>query len=256
MSKTIFENPEYFDHIFEAFTEAFQILNVEAFLIGAKARDVWFLPSRAYRFTRDVDWVLANDDEKTFQDLKQYLIHQKNYTLQSNGYSMLSPQGIKVDIVPFVGTTLKLEGLQEVFERGAEIPHGKTYRAATLPAIIFLKLLAWNNRPEERAKDIQDIADIMKRYFDLTDDDIFDNHNDLFNERELDEIAARVIGRKISYILGDSLDLKQLIIQILERNIEDPNNSRMARIMVQVNEKSEHEAAHLLSEMLIGIKEI
>lgn len=255
MSKTIFENPEYFDQIFEAFTDAFEAIQVEAFLIGAKARDIWFLPSRAYRFTRDVDWVIANDDEKVFQDLKHYLIQHKNYTLLGNGYSMLCPHGIKVDIVPFVGTTLKLEGLQEVFKRGAETPHGKTYKAATLPAIVFLKLLAWNNRPDERAKDIQDIADIMKRYFALADDDIFDNHNDLFNERELDEIAARVIGRKISYILGDSLDLKQLVIQILERNIEDPNNSRMARIMVQVNEKLEHEAVHLISEMLIGIKE-
>lgn len=255
MSKTTFNNPEYFDQIFEDITDAFKAIDVEAFLIGAKARDIWFFPSKAYRFTRDVDWVIANNDEKIFQDLKQYLIQHKNFTELSNGYSFLSPHSIKVDLVPFLGTTLKLEGLQEVFERGAEIPLGKTYKVATLPAIVFLKLIAWNDKPETRTKDIQDIAEILKRYFNIASDDIFDNHNDLFNEQDLDKIAARVIGRKISYILGDSVGLKQLVIQILEQNTQDSFNSRIARIMVQITEQLEEDATQLLSEMLIGLQE-
>jgi predicted nucleotidyltransferase len=255
MSKSIFDNPQYFDQIFDAATEAFETIGVEAFLIGAKARDIWFLPAKAYRFTRDVDWVIANDNEKIFQDLKQYLIQHKGFTALSNDYSLLSPHAIKVDLVPFVGTTLELKGLQEVFERGAKIPKGKNYKVATLPAIVFLKLLAWNNKPEERVKDIQDISEILTRYFDIDSDDIFENHNDLFNERELEDIAARVIGRKISYILGDSDDLKQRIIKILEINTQNPNQSPIARIMSQLTEKLEDEEAHLLAEILIGIKE-
>lgn len=255
MSKTTFNNPEYFDQIFDDVTEAFTAIEVEAFLIGAKARDIWFFPSKAYRFTRDVDWVLANNDENIFHELKQYLIEQKKFTPLSNGYSFLSPHAIKVDIVPFLGTSLKLEGLQEVFERGAEIPPGKTYKVATLPAIVFLKLIAWNDKPEERTKDIQDITEILKRYFDVASDDIFDNHYDLFEDFELEEISARVIGRKISYILGDSDNLKQQVIQILEKNIQDPLNSRIARIMVQITEQLEEQATHLLSEILKGINE-
>ncbi len=255
MSKSIFDNPQYFDQIFEAATEAFDAVGVEAFLIGAKARDIWFLPSKAYRFTRDVDWIIANDNEKVFEDLKHYLIQHKNFTALSNNYSLLSPHAIKVDLVPFMGTTLELVGLQEVFERGSEIPKGKNYKVATLPAIVFLKLIAWNNKPEERVKDIQDIAEILNRYFDIDSDDIFDNHNDLFNERELEDIGARVIGRKISYILGSSVDLKQRIIHILEQNTQNPKQSRIARIMAQWTERLEEEAIHLLSEILIGIQE-
>ncbi len=104
-------------------------------------------------------------------------------------------------------------------------------------------------------KDIQDIAEILKRYFLIDSDDIFDNHYDLLDEPDLEKIAARVIGRKISYILGDSSNLKQLVILILEQNTHDPSSSRIARIMVQVTEQMEEEATQLLKEMLIGLQE-
>lgn len=74
---------------------------------------------------------------------------------------------------------------------------GNRFKIATLPSIILLKLIAYDDRPEFRIKDIQDISDIINMYFEIETNIIFDEHYDLLER--IDEghgvIASRVIGR-------------------------------------------------------------
>ena len=54
------------------------------------------------------------------------------------------------------------------------------FKFCTLPGIVILKLLAWDDRPEKRQGDILDISDILQNYFSMHDQEIWNNHFDLF----------------------------------------------------------------------------
>jgi hypothetical protein len=86
--------------------------------------------------------------------------------------------------------------------------------------------------------------------FDLNDNDIYDNHNDLFGDKELDEIAAFVIGRKINHILHNSNQLKDRITHILTEK-----RAVIAQKMAINNPKSELIINQMLQHLLGGILE-
>jgi predicted nucleotidyltransferase len=234
--------------------KVFDELDIPAYLIGAQARDVWFLPRRSPRITRDIDWVIADSDSDVFNELKTILIEREGFTKTSNPLKISSPDGIAVDLIPFdFPDTPHFIGLNEIFERGTEgviFNDEKTYQVATLPAIVLLKFIAWDNRPEYRGKDIEDITYILKNFDNYTDDDYM-----LFDEIEPELISARAIGRKINYIIGDSLDLKNHFVRILNALIADPKKNKITEIMIRGTDENEDFALSLLKEMLKGVTE-
>jgi predicted nucleotidyltransferase len=240
--------------LFAALKQAFDAANVPFYLIGARARDVWFLPEQPLRITQDIDWIAASDEYLVFNEIRNHLVTKEGFNETKNPFTLLSPKGMPVDLLPFVENTGRsLEGLKEVFARGTEgvvFDDNATYQVATLPAIVLLKLIAWDDRPEYRLKDLWDIGAIFEHYFDRFSEDIYDNHNDLFGGRELDEISAYVIGRKIDYILGDSASLKIRLINILTEKREEIT-SRIAN----KSSKPEDEVSRILKNLLDGILE-
>ena len=251
---------KYFDSdelptLFAALKRTFDAADVSFYLIGARARDVWFLPEKKSRITRDVDWIAASEEDTIFKEIRLQLIKYEGFTETQNPYSLLSREGMTVDLLPFIqNKDRSLEGLKEVFERGTEgvlFDNSAVYHVATLPAIVFLKLIAWDDRPDYRLKDLGDITLIFDNYFDLTSDDIYDNHNDLFGDTiELDEIAAHVIGRKIKYIIGDSIDLRTRLTHILTEK-----RAVIAQRIAANDSKSESEITQILTHLLDGILE-
>lgn len=260
MSKTYFN--EKMTTAFLTLQKVFAELDIDAYLIGAQARDVWFFPKKASRFTRDIDWIIANSNENVFNELKTILIQREGFSPTSNPLKIESSEGIEVDLIPFdYPETPHFMGLHEIFERGTEgvsFDDGKIYQIATLPAIVLLKLIAWDNRPENRAKDIVDIAYILQN-FDIHSDDFYHNHIDLLDifdlDFESDFIRSRVIGRKMCQIITDSLHLKNHIIKILENQINNPEKSKIVETMVANTEKTENYALNQLKELLIGLNE-
>ena len=128
--------------------------------------------------------------------------------------------------------------------------NNKTYLVATLPSIILLKLIAWDNNPDYRGKDVEDISYIFDN-FDIYTDDSYE----LFTEVEPQYISARTIGRKINYIIAESLDLKNQIIRIIENQIKNPDKSRFIRIILGKSDKTEQFVVTQLKELLTGINE-
>ncbi len=114
----------------------------------------------------------------------------------------------------------------------------------------MLKLIAWDDRPEHRLKDLWDIALILDHYFNRFDEDIYDNHSDLFGDKELDEIAAFVIGRKIKYIIGNSNDLKKRLSRILTEK-----QSEIVERMSSKNSKPEDIIIRIVQNLHGGIME-
>ncbi|MDZ7773066.1 MAG: hypothetical protein U5K31_10070 [Balneolaceae bacterium] len=97
------------------------------------------------------------------------------------------------------GKAIYVNGLEEVFRKATVLAVDNDadvqFRVATLPAILLLKLIAYDDRPEKRTQDPGDIRGIIRNYFDIEDRMIYDHHNDLFErDLELHEYAAIVIG--------------------------------------------------------------
>ena len=240
--------------LFAALKQAFDAADVPFYLIGARARDVWFLPEKSMRITKDIDWIAACEEDSVFKEIRNQLIKKEGFKDTNNPFTLLSPKGMQVDLLPFVENSGRsLKGLREVFARGTEgviFDDEATYQVATLPAIVLLKLIAWDDRPEYRLKDLSDIAVIFELYFDRFSEDIYDNHNDLFGDRELDEITAYVIGRKIKHIIGDSFSLKERLVYILTKKREI-----IVKNIAIKSSKPENEVNQILKNLLEGISE-
>jgi predicted nucleotidyltransferase len=122
--------------------------------------------------------------------------------------------------------------------------------------MVILKLIAYDDRPEIRSDDIKDIASIIKHYFKLETENIYENHNDLFETNRKDEtIASRVLGRQIRTIIKGTVELEKRITGILEKEIMAQDESKIAELMVAGTEDTVAEVIEILSELLAGIQE-
>ncbi len=202
-----------------------------------------------------------------YDQLKKYLAEQKKYTISSsNAFALISPEGVPIDLLPIDQMEpdhkfeAKVSGLEEIYQYGTIKEHlstGHEFRVATLPAIVALKLIAFDDRPEQRDKDPIDIADIFKVYFDIESENIYEKHNDLFIEFEyvdLIELAAIVIGREIATICSGNNALLHRLINIIQQNITKGYQSALIRNMVIGTDKTIDQYIHLFKRILLGLQ--
>lgn len=118
-------------------------------------------------------------------------------------------------------------------------------------------MLAWEDRPEGRTKDIIDISEILDHFFSINDEEIWEHHSDLFVDpgAELLQIGARVLGRQMQRIVIKNESLFQRIERLLEKNIMDGENSKMGAIMTAHFKNSVRDIVRLLDEMKQGFSE-
>src|SRR5579859_3843249 len=250
--------------VFDALEEAFRKLEIDYYLISAIARDIWYARGKKnFRKTKDVDFAVLVSNKTAYEEVRQFLKNHKNFQdTKGNAFVMLTPTGVQVDILPFgeieiddgvtlegVGlTNIKVNGFMEVYKAGTEevsMLTGHVFKVATLPAIVLLKLIASDDRPEKRLKDARDIANIINVYFDLQADFIYNDHSDIFlvseeelNKVSLQEIAAAVIGREIKKIIEENELLLGRIKRILDAHISQGEKSAFNRNMVEETRSS------------------
>jgi predicted nucleotidyltransferase len=127
--------------------------------------------------------MISNKDD--YEAVRSHLIAHNDFrATKGNSFIMISPAGVEIDILPFgeieidddiklseTGlTSIKINGFMEVYQAGTEavlLKTGHNFKVATLPAIVMLKLIAYDDRPEIRFKDARDIINILIHYFDL-----------------------------------------------------------------------------------------
>jgi predicted nucleotidyltransferase len=262
--------------VFDALEEAFNRLSIDFYLIGAIARDIWYAKGNAVSTgTRDVDFAVFIANQEDYNLLKAYLVKQKNFVeSKTNAFVFISPEGLVVDILPFGEieiddsvhitaeglTSIRVNGFKEVFETGTErleLETGHAFEVATLPSIVLLKLISYDDRPEQRLKDPGDIASIIQNYFDLQSDNIYENHTDLFDNADftLQKAGARIIGREIKTIIESNTVLKRRITDILKSHINQADESVFIRNMRTDDNFVLSIAVDWLNEMLKGITE-
>jgi predicted nucleotidyltransferase len=145
----------------------------------------------------------------------------------------------------------------EVYQSGTqevEMQTGHNFKIATLPSIVLLKLIAFDDRPEKRSKDARDVANIIEHFFDLQADLIYNNHADLFldedNDQTLQEIAAIVIGREIKAICAGNTSLRERVQRILDIHIDAKEDSTFVKNMMAETNGTAEQSVMLLQHIL------
>ncbi|MCY7359513.1 MAG: nucleotidyl transferase AbiEii/AbiGii toxin family protein [Rudanella sp.] len=250
---------------------------IDFYLIGAIARDIWLTALHNIepgRITRDLDLAVLLASEEQYQLLRQRLIATGRFIAShGNAYTLIFEDGRPVDLLPFGAvsmenavnvtgkglTSIRVDGFLEVYKAATEsvTVDDQLFRVCTLAGIVLLKLIAYDDRPEHRSKDILDIAMILRHYFDIVEDEIYENHNDLFSDDAFDitQTAARVMGRQLKPIIELSATLRQRIEGILDRQISLGEESRVAEWLVRDTRWTVTYALNLLRQLRRGLDE-
>ena len=159
-------------------------LQIPYFVIGATARDILIEHVHGLettRATRDIDFAVAVSSWEEFARLKEQLIRTGAFRAGEQSQRLGFGEGgaYPLDLVPFDGVerngeiawppkgdfVMNVAGYTDAYESAlaVEIEPGFTVRILSLPAMVILKILAWNDRPE-RDKHASDVLLILGHY--------------------------------------------------------------------------------------------
>lgn len=150
-------------------------LKIDFYILGALARDVWFAKEGlAALGTKDIDFAIFVSEVKQFYQLKDRLVDQHQFEKsKTNEFVLFGPNQMQIDILPFGQlevddgvpvkrkglNRIKVNGFKEVYLSSVEnvyVLNDKQFKVATLPRIFLLKLIAFDDRPDERPNDPED----------------------------------------------------------------------------------------------------
>lgn len=262
--------------IFDALERAFEENRVDFYMIGAIARNIWYaMGEEKFRTTKDVDFAVMIASREDYQKVRNDLAENGYTESSTNAFVIISPSGLEIDLLPFGAieideefnfesqglTSIKVNGFHEVYNSGTEdvtLETGHQFKIATLPGIVLLKFIAYDDRPEIRFKDARDIINIVVHYFNLQSELIYENHSDLFGaEREdtsLEEISAAVIAREIKTMIKENEALSSRVVGIISAHLELMEKSALIRNMANESGEDVEQVAAILKIMLRELK--
>ncbi|TXD83638.1 hypothetical protein ESY86_08845 [Subsaximicrobium wynnwilliamsii] len=224
-------------------------------------------PSRG---TKDIDFAIMVSSIQEFESIVKELSNygfnkvEAPWTLYNDKFNIV------IDLMPFGEieekftvnfneryTDLHVLGFSEVLEKPETVQiEEKSLQIPSLAGMVILKLIAWSDRPEDRDNDLYDVLRIIEHYFDLNYDNILEHHNDTFTEVEIFDqlkISARVLGRNSSEFLNVSEAIKERILNTINDNVDDAENSAIAKEWVKNKDWDLEYAVQLLKEFRAGL---
>jgi len=212
------------------------------------------------------------NERNIYYKIREYLINKEGFTGDERFFFTLKWQNnIIIDLLPFSEyqtkpstVTIALTSMDVIV---FNIPYcapqnlttnsskNKHFNFCSLPGIVLLKLISFEQYPDKKLDIIRDITKIIKHFFDLYTCEIYKKHNDLFssNDINLQYIAGRIIGRDMRTKTNEDVFFK--IKKILEKNAIDIRSSEIAKIMTDVSENTVQENLKILKEIKIGYLE-
>lgn len=260
--------------VLQEVSAACQVLKIDFFIVGAIARNIWYVAhGEAPKDTKDIDFGVYIPDTSKYIALKSKLQQDYSYrNCPNNAFCMFTPNSQQIDLLPFGAIekenqviiagkgliTINLEGFQEVFNFGLQTIQlgNEQYTISNIPSIVLLKLIAFDDRPEYRIKDVKDINTICRYYPNLEDTFIWEKHSDLYNEvLSHQDVAMRVLGREMRKVAKTNLALHTRVVQILTKAIDLTSN--LTKHMIQDSETDTLEQkSKLLANILNGFTEV
>lgn len=181
-------------------------------IIGAIAYQVHF--PREDRHTGDIDFAVALDLDE-FAELERRLLADKWIRLANREHRWRSPRGTILDLLP-AGPNLRaakqviwpasqfrmsLVGFDHVFETAQPIPFAPDLTLKVIPSttLMLLKIVAYMDDQQRRAKDLEDLRGLLTEY-EADSDRVF---SDIVIDAELADY-----GLAPAFLMG--LDLRAL----------------------------------------------
>lgn len=195
-------------------------LHIPYFVIGATARDILIEHVHGLestRATRDIDFAVAVSSWEEFAGLKEQLIGTGAFQAGEQSHRLTFGKGqgaYPLDLVPFDGVerhgeiawppegefVMNVAGYTDARDSAldVEIAPGFTVKIVSLPAMVILKILAWNDRPD-RDKHASDVLLILRHYHQACQfDRLYDDDNIALLEKrgyDLELAGAALLGR-------------------------------------------------------------
>jgi len=229
-------------------------LGIHFFVIGAFARDL--LLDHCYniepvRKTSDVDLGVKVSGWEDYERLIDCLNRQENCSRDVKNSQRIYVGSVPVDIVPFGQISdeqrnifwppeqahkMSVMGFYEAYESSINVmlcdSPELVIKIPTLPGLALLKIISWNEKYPERAKDALDLLLIMDNYGDTDVEDRLYATDSLLNEEEFDfkNASIRLLGRDMAMLASPEtyIAVKAIII-----NETDPDGqNRLANSML------------------------
>lgn len=247
--------------------------NVSFYLIGANAISLQLLKKNIQpgRGTKDIDFAIMISSFAQFEKIKKELMNA-GFNSVEIPYTLYHPEyNIAIDLLPF-GKIERFEKDEfikksiDIVSTGFDVLLAQTdsikiennisVNVPPLPALCILKLISWDDRPEMRMYDIEDLYRIISIYFEYAYDDILEKHFDLLEKEPFEQIsiAAEVLGRNAKSAIIENEKLRLRIKNILEKNLDTIEKSSIAKLWASKFHINLIDAEKILSSFLNGFK--
>lgn len=247
--------------------------NVSFYLIGANAISLQLLKKdiQPGRGTKDIDFAIMISSFAQFEKIKKELMNA-GFNSVEIPYTLYHPEyNIAIDLLPF-GKIERFEKNEfikksiDIVSTGFDVLLAQTdsikiennisVNVPPLPALCILKLISWDDRPEMRMYDIEDLYRIISIYFEYAYDDILEKHFDLLEKEPFEQIsiAAEVLGRNAKNAIIENEKLRLRIKNILKKNLETIEKSSIAKLWASKFHINLMDAEKILSSFLNGFK--
>ena len=200
--------------------DATKKMGVSYLLVGGRAVDLLLhnvhgLP--IYRPTEDIDFIVALKSWEEFNYLKNQLIKTGDFKNDSKKCQrLIYKEKMPIDLLPF-GKLEKPQGsiswppdgdmiMNPDINAAAEeiniFKNKMVIRIASIPGLMVLKLLAWNDRFEP--KDAQDISILLHKYNLILDEKRLYEDIELLRvlDSDIEKVGAVLLGRDVRMILN------------------------------------------------------
>jgi predicted nucleotidyltransferase len=266
---------EYLKQIISDTVRASNDLGIGFFGVGALARNIWYVENdMPPRGTKDVDFGVYIPAVDTYLALKSKLIQDCKYAQsEGNAFRLISPNGVPVDFLPFGEienqnkvlidgkglTSVKLDGFEEVYKKGirtVDLGGGQVINICTIPSVVLLKLIAFDDRPEYRSKDPLDISSIVNNFPHIESDLLWEKYSDLYDKDvSHEEIGVIVLGSEVGKLICENKDLLNRVLRIVQDGLD--LKSRLAeRMIIDSDNETISQKQHLLRLFKEGIESI
>lgn len=249
-------------------------LGISYYLIGAQARNFHLLENGIFpaRGTKDIDFAVMLPEIKSYDRMKDHLV-ENGFRKISEPYRLIHDlTNTVIDLLPFGEieeegtvkftereTELSVIGLKEVSEHTVVANLDEiTIKVSPLEGIVILKLISFNEKTE-RKKDLDDISEIIRNYFDINNNRFFQEHLDIVDQIEADDFiqlaGARLLGRDMKKILIQTEKLSKHIGEIIRNELEENPGSITQYVLSKSLFRDYQLTKDIFTQLLKGITE-
>src|ERR1044072_3399100 len=239
---------EVYRPVFDKLDLALIKLDVDFYLIGAQSRDLWTAHiDIERRTTADIDYCVYVPDRATWNALTQYLTSEAEFRRDTKLPYRFYAGNQRMDVIPFGGLEdedgevmldnprieLSVWGTGTVLE-DATVSIGN-FKVVTLPGLCVMKLIAFSEKPDMRAKDWGDFMFLLQHYADIAGANLYDGpYEDLLTlNMELGPASARMLGRQMTTILNKNEALRSRVVATLSRKCDGHSREDIDQMYLQ-----------------------